>query len=375
MGARTNTLVMLALAIAFGVIAVVLANHWLAIQAPSLPNAQPVAANSDTLVVAAHDLSYGDALSPENLREIAWPAAALPDGSFRKISDLTSDGSHLALTPISPNEPILKWKISGANGRASLSALVTQGMRAVAIRVNDLGGVAGFVLPGDRVDVLYTKSAAANDQDGASTDVLLQNVKVLAADQTIDQKTGKPIQAKDVTVEVSTIDGQKLALAQSLGAVSLTLRAAGSNDAAPAKRVVGAELISSPSVYLAAQKELETAVNGRIGQLEALVQKSDSGRADLLAKLAEVEQKLTGQIKNASGDTQSVKDKLAALEELLKSSQDQSADELRKRLAELTAELSRGQKSPDPIKSNTVTVHIAHGIKQENLEVMAEQGP
>ncbi|MDE2383158.1 MAG: Flp pilus assembly protein CpaB [Alphaproteobacteria bacterium] len=363
---------MLALAVVFGVVAVVLANVWLTSQKPTAQVSSAAPEPAATLVVASRDVTYGEALTPENLREIAWPASALPSGSYSKIADVTADGGHLALTSLSPNEPILKWKISGAGGRAALSEMVASGMRAVAIRVNDLGGVAGFVLPGDRVDVLYTKTASGTEQDGSSTDILIQNVKVLAADQTVDQKTGKPIQAKDVTVEVSEADSQKLALAQTVGIVSLALRAAGSSEVSQPKRIVSAELTTSPSAYLSAQKELEATVNAKIAQLEEMVQKSDSSKADMLGKLDDVAQKLTGQINSASGDTQAVKGKLAALEDLVKNSQNQSGDELKKRLAELLGSMNQKADAPAIVKAKTVTVSVAHGSKKEAVEVLAE---
>ena len=107
------------------------------------------------------ELKFGQPITPEVVSEIDWPKEALPAGSFPTIADINKDGTRVVLTPIGVNEPILAWKISGPGSRASLSALVKEGMRAVTIRVNDTTGVAGFVLPGDRVDVLYTAVGGA----------------------------------------------------------------------------------------------------------------------------------------------------------------------------------------------------------------------
>ena len=120
-------------------------------------------------------------------------------------------------------------------------------MRAVSVRLNDVVGVGGFVLPGDRVDVLYTRNSNTGDGVSSSTDILIQNVRVLAIDQVADQKQSNPLVAKVATIEVTTLDAQKVALAQTTGSLSLTLRSAGSLDRAAAQRVVEEELVSSPS--------------------------------------------------------------------------------------------------------------------------------
>jgi pilus assembly protein CpaB len=107
--------------------------------------------------------------------------------------------------------------------------VVEDGMRAISVRINDVLGVAGFVLPGDRVDIMLTR-------DGY-TDILLQNVKILAMDQPADERLGKPKTGKTATVEVNSVDAQKLTLAETAGSLSLALRAAGSVPAAAPRRI------------------------------------------------------------------------------------------------------------------------------------------
>jgi pilus assembly protein CpaB len=97
-------------------------------------------------------------------------------------------------------------------------------MKAVTIRVNDVEGVGGFVLPGDRVDVVLTRQL---DKGSATTEVVLQDTRVLAVDQSADERTAKPTVAKSVTLEVDTVDAQKVWLASSVGSLSLLLRKAG----------------------------------------------------------------------------------------------------------------------------------------------------
>jgi pilus assembly protein CpaB len=255
---RGNIIIMLLLAIISGAIAVFLANTWLNNQNHQASVvAPPPAMVTSTIVVAATDLGFGIPLQAETLREIPWPKSSVPDGAFAKISDVLAGGRRVVLSPISPNEPVLKWKISGPGARASLSAVVTEGMRAVAVRVNDVVGVGGFVLPGDRVDLLYTRNG--DKDEGASTDILIQNVRVLAIDQVADQKKDEPLVVKVVTLEVNSLDAQKIALAQTTGGLSLTLRAAGSLDVAAAQRVVEEELVSSLAPDLPKSIEVEPA--------------------------------------------------------------------------------------------------------------------
>lgn len=280
---RTGTLVMLLVALLFGGLAVFIAKFWLASQqvAVTTPVEQQAVApvQTQTIVVAKKDLRFGEPLTPEVLGEIAWPKDALPEGSFSTIADLDKDGRRVVLTPIGPNEPILAWKVSGPGARATLSALVKPGMRAVTIRVNDTSGVAGFVLPGDRVDVLYTKGGDA----GSTIDVLFQNVRVLAINQNADEKNANPIDGRVATLELTPVDAQKLSLAESTGGLSFTLRAAGSLDTAPSNRIVENELVQNTSLYqMAAEEQAKTQsdLERRLQELEGKVQEANAKRAE-----------------------------------------------------------------------------------------------
>ena len=141
-----------------------------------------------------------------------------------RFSDIVAGGRRVVLAAIEANEPVLALKITGAGQRATLSALVKPGMKAVTIRVNDVEGVGGFVLPGDRVDVVLTRQL---EKGNATTQVVLQNTRVLAVDQTADERAAKATVAKSVTLEVDTVDAQKLWLSSSVGSLSLLLRNAG----------------------------------------------------------------------------------------------------------------------------------------------------
>ena len=195
------------------------------VQKPAVP--------TRTVVVANAALRFGNALSPGSLREVAWPEGGVPAGTFATINELLS-GKRIVLASIEPNEPILASKITGPGQKATLSAIIRDGMKAVTIRVNDVDGVAGFVLPGDHVDVLVTRQPEKNN---SNTDVVLQNVRVLAIDQLADDATDKPMVAKAVTLEVDTVAAQRLSLAGSVGALSLALRKAGELIAESTRRV------------------------------------------------------------------------------------------------------------------------------------------
>ncbi len=178
---KTRAIMMLGVALLLAGASVFLARNWVQNQM------NPVAAVADeqkeettTVVVASSQLHYGNKLRREHLRVVDWPTTAVPEGSFKAVDDIIGKENEpkkkgdknqagqakqgkkpkerVVLRTIEVNEPILKSKITGFGGRASLSTLIAPGMRATTIRVNDISGVAGFVLPGDRVDILLTRT-------------------------------------------------------------------------------------------------------------------------------------------------------------------------------------------------------------------------
>jgi pilus assembly protein CpaB len=244
---RTSTFVMIGFAVLFGLLAVFLAQIWLNNQADerlkSIDAQRKAAPPARSIVVAGKPLRFGDELTSGALREMPWPENALPAGAFGKIADLTSS-KRIVLMPIDTNEAVLAAKITGPGQRATLSAMLGEGMKAVTIRVNDVEGVAGFVLPGERVDVVLTRTGEKNN---AVNDVVLQNVRVLAIDQLADQRADKPAVVKAVTLEVDPTDGQKVALAATVGTLSLLLRKAGDVVSADTRRVTTRDLMTAPA--------------------------------------------------------------------------------------------------------------------------------
>ncbi len=233
---------MIGFAVLFGLLAVFLAQTWLnnqdAARMKSLEAQHKAPLPERTIVVANRPLRFGDQLTASTLRELPWPQDALPAGAFGKIADLTA-AKRVVLMPMEPNEAVLASKITGPGERATLSAVLDPGMTAVTARVNDVQGVAGFVLPGDRVDVALTRQGEKNT---AATDVVIEDAKVLAIDQLADEKTDKPSVVKAVTLEVNVTDGEKIALASTVGTLSLLLRKAGEINADDSRRVTSTDL-------------------------------------------------------------------------------------------------------------------------------------
>jgi len=216
-----QTLIALAGAIVLGLVAVYVANTYIV-------GAQRNARLRETtkVAVATAPLAYGTPITPDKVRFVDFPNASIPPGAFTTAQQLLPDGKRrVALMPISVNEPILKDKISAEGQGASISALLPDGMRAATVRINDVSGVAGFIQPNDHVDVLITRQAGGGDSN--ITDVLLQNIRVIAMGQNAKDSDGKPISAKTATLEVNPIDAQKLALGEAAGSLSLVLRKPG----------------------------------------------------------------------------------------------------------------------------------------------------
>jgi pilus assembly protein CpaB len=233
---------MIGFAALFGLLAVFIANMWLTNQAKHQVQAAPAQAlPSQTVVVAKQPLRFGTEITEAMLQEVPWPSNSIPAGAFTKVSEVLANGRRVVLAAIEPNEPVLALKITGPGQRATLSALVQPGMKAVTIRVNDVEGVGGFVLPGDRVDVVLTRQI---EKGQATTEVVLQNTKVLAIDQSADERVNKATVAKSVTLEVNTIEAQKVWLASTVGSLSLLLRKAGETAETKTRKITLKDLES-----------------------------------------------------------------------------------------------------------------------------------
>lgn len=249
---RRSTLLSLGLAFVFASVAVLALREWLDAQhqkiQADLANGQ--SAQQNLIVVAAEGMDFGDRVTADDLKVVVWGLDRLPRGAFTSIDALvgiTDQTARYVISPIAADEPVLSSRVSSPGQRAKLSAVIAPDMRAVSIRVNDVLGVAGFVLPGDSVDVLLTHMPQSRSDTGAYVDLLLQGVKVVAIDQSSDLQSDQPSLVRTVTVEVTPLDAQKLTLAGSIGTLSLALRNVGAadnamGDTAAGARVTGADL-------------------------------------------------------------------------------------------------------------------------------------
>ena len=248
---KHKLITMVGIAGVFGALSIFAADMWLRSAADArveeiLGSAVPQPAEPviqfNTIVVAKAPLRFGTELTREQLAEIPWAQDALPEGAFTTVDDVLAGGSRVVLSPVETNEPVLLAKLSGPNGRATLSNLLSPGMRAVTIRTDEIAGVGGFVMPGDRVDVVLTRDAGAiqeveGNARGASgstiaTEVVVHNAKVLTVGQGLDERQTAPLVANSVTLEVAPDDAKKVALARNIGSLSLSLRSAGEGSAA-----------------------------------------------------------------------------------------------------------------------------------------------
>lgn len=306
---RFSTIASFLVAAALAGIAVFGARNWLASERLSFATqlrqqVQQVDKTPErTIVVAREAVSFGERLDATKVREIEWASNIVPDGSFEKVGHLivgdTDDTARFALTNIAAGEPVLDTKVTIPGQRAKLSTALSPGMKAISIRVNDVLGVAGFVLPGDRVDVLLTRGGRGVDN---YVDVLLQGVKVLAIDQIADGNKDQPSVVRTVTFEVNTIEAQKLVLGANVGTLSLALRNLASNGVEMNERVTLADLNDTDVAEDLIPEEPEVAI----------IAPDPS-----LAQFASMEQLLKNLYTNTSEQMQVLEDKLNAQEPVI----------------------------------------------------------
>jgi pilus assembly protein CpaB len=186
------------------------------------PSAKTTTLPTKKVVVAAADLDIGAEIKRDDVRLVDWPSNAVPAGAFSDPNEIYGRGLVL---PVIQNEPILPMKLASKDAGAGLPPAIPQGMRAVSVRVNEVIGVAGYVLPGTRVDVLVVLNPTDQHQNITSK-VILTNVQVLAAGTKIDRETdkNKPIAVTVVTLLVDPEEAERLTLASSEGKIQLALR-------------------------------------------------------------------------------------------------------------------------------------------------------
>lgn len=242
-----RTISTLVAAVFLGLFAVILTRSYLNNAVRPVPLVSS-SGGSIPIVVTSANIARGGILQADALKVVPYPADAAPVGAFHTISELagTVGQQRLALRSMVANEPILPGNVTGPGGKLNLSGVVAAGMRAVSLRANDVSGVGGFVLPGDRVDVLLTRAGSSNDAGSTLTQILAENVRVLGIDQSNNDEADKPVVAKAITVEVTPAQAQSISLGQQVGTVSLTLRHVADDAPLAAKAMSVSDLGPSP---------------------------------------------------------------------------------------------------------------------------------
>lgn len=274
---RSRTALFLLMALIFGAAAVLLARQWLQAQRSTGTVISTEQVALTTVVVATRELPFGTHLSADDVKEVRWPADGLPQGAFTSRDRLMA-ANPVVVRRFAANEPILASKVSGPTTRTTLSAQIGDTQRAVSVRVNDVVGVAGFVLPGDRVDVMITREAGAQGQNNNSriTDVLLQNIKVIGIDQSADEDASGARVVKAVTLEVSPEQAQQLTLSSAVGELSLALRSYLDVNSVPVRTVTVADLHYGGPVTQPAQPIVHRAAYRREGASILITRGTDS---------------------------------------------------------------------------------------------------
>lgn len=212
---RPQPWLLLVLALGFGVAAAYLALAYIRQQTtPLLSAEQP----RGRVVLAMRDLPVGSIVGERDVQTIEWPGEVMPPGFLGTVDEAVGRG---VITPVKVNEPLLEGKLAPKGSGGGLPMIINDGMRALSVRVDEVIGVAGFVIPGTRVDVLLTM----NEGGESTTRVILQNVQALAAGQSIQTDAeGKPQSVTVITVLVSPEDAETLALAANQGRIQMALR-------------------------------------------------------------------------------------------------------------------------------------------------------
>jgi pilus assembly protein CpaB len=191
------------------------------LRSPQSTVAEAAETNTTSVAVASRDMNAGTLLSPEDVTMVDWPSRVIPVGYSTSAADVVGRG---LLTPVRANEPLLSEKLASPEAGGGMPIIIPQGKRAMSVRVDEVVGVAGFVLPGTRVDVLVTMERTGTSEE-ARTRLVLQNIEVVSAGQSLERDPdGNPVEVAVVTLVVGPEEAEQLALSHSSGRLQLALR-------------------------------------------------------------------------------------------------------------------------------------------------------
>lgn len=211
-----RAVIVMGVAVLFGLAAVSIAGNWLL---------HHESGSGDKIVVASADINLGQRLIPEMLKTAEWPADSVPKNAFTDPAKLNG---RVLKTSLLVGEPLSEAKLAPVGTLGGLSALITEGKRAITVRVNDVVGVAGFALPGNYVDIIVSTAAeptsAAAQREQIISKIVLDRILVLAVAQEVNRDETKPRVVNAVTLEVTPAQAETLDLARTVGSLSLALR-------------------------------------------------------------------------------------------------------------------------------------------------------
>ncbi|HXV21368.1 MAG TPA: Flp pilus assembly protein CpaB [Desulfuromonadales bacterium] len=217
---KYTTFIVLILAVGLGMAAVFLVNKWLAARASQSAVLVQESMPLTKVVIAAVDMTPGTRLTEANLTLTDWPKATVPKGAFESIDALKD---RIAVSRVPAGSPLLAAELAAPGSGAGLVAIIAPGMRAMTIRVDEVIGVGGFILPNTFVDVIGVQQIG-NDPNAKKAETLLKKIKVLAVAQETHNEDGKAKLVRTVTMELLSKEAEKLALQVNLGPIHLVLR-------------------------------------------------------------------------------------------------------------------------------------------------------
>lgn len=234
MNVNIRSVVLIVAALVIAGVTALLARSWLSGERTEQVVAAPAPVTELEILVAKSDLPAGRIMQPDNLRWQAWPDVDLPEQYIRKLTnrEIADMQGAVVRSGIRAGEPVTRSRVATPGERGFLAAVLTPGMRAVSLRVDPTTGISGFIFPGDRVDLVLSHridNAESRTQSRAS-ETVLTNVRVLAIDQRTDDQQNTPAVVKTVTLEVTPKQVERVALARSLGDLSLSLRSLADPD-------------------------------------------------------------------------------------------------------------------------------------------------